>query len=82
MTDIEPVSPGEILLKEFLEPMHISPRQFAKDIKLPESEIDMLLNGTKDISTDIANRLSAFFGTTSEFWMNLQGIYNSDKLRV
>lgn len=42
----------------------------------------MILNGTRDISTDIANRLSAFFETTSAFWMNLQGIYNSEKLRV
>lgn len=70
------IHPGEILSEEFLVPMSISPEAFAKDMKIPSSRIHEIIRGQGHITVDIAERLSQFFGTTEQFWLNLQSQYD------
>ena len=76
MNEPGPVSPGEILLKEFLEPANATPGHLAAETHIPESEIRELISGKGRISADTSKRLSAFFGTTPQFWLNLQNRYD------
>lgn len=78
MNEPGPMSPGEILLKEFLEPANTTPGRLAAETHIPESEIQDIISGKGRISADTAMRLSAFFGTTSQFWLNLQNRYDLD----
>lgn len=70
-----PVSPGEILRTEFLEPMGISVYALANAIKVTRSRINDIVLGRRAISADTALRLARYFGTTPEFWVNLQAAY-------
>ena len=72
----EPVHPGEILLKEFLEPMGISQYRLAKDVNVPARRINEIVHGKRAITADTALRLSRYFGMTEQFWMNLQTRYD------
>lgn len=67
-----PVSPGEILRGEFLEPLGISVYALANAIKVTRSRINDIVLGRRAISADTALRLARYFGTTPEFWVNLQ----------
>lgn len=67
-----PSHPGEILLKDFLNPMSISQRELADAIHVPYQRVNELINGKRGITPSTALRLSAFFGNSSEFWLNLQ----------
>ena len=64
--------PGDILLHEFLEPMGISQYRLAKAIAVPQPRIGEIVNGRRTVTADTALRLSRFFGTSDEFWLNLQ----------
>ena len=70
------ITPGEILIEEFLKPFGISQNQLARDIKVPVGRISDIIHGRRGISTDTALRLSIYFKTTPEFWMNLQMRYD------
>ncbi len=72
---LEPILPGEILLEEFLKPHKISQEQLSRDIDVPKSRISNIVHGHRSITADTALRLSAYFGTTAEFWLNLQTEY-------
>ncbi|HBH27504.1 MAG TPA: addiction module antidote protein, HigA family [Desulfofustis sp.] len=76
-----PVTPGDILLEEFLEPMGISQAQLARDVKVPPNRINQIINGKREISTDTALRLGKYFGIKPEFWLNLQMRYNMKLVR-
>ncbi|MCH9275809.1 HigA family addiction module antitoxin [Bifidobacterium amazonense] len=65
-------TPGEILREEFLEPLHISNYRLAKTIGVSETAVGEIVNGKRRISVAMAYRLGKAFGTTPEFWMNLQ----------
>jgi len=67
-----PTHAGEILLKEFLEPMDLSQRDLADGIGVPYQRINELVNGRRGITPATALRLAKFFGTTADLWMNLQ----------
>lgn len=67
-----PNHPGEILLKDFLEPMGITQRQLADAIHVPYQRINELVNQKRGITPSTAIRLSKFFGNSSQFWLNLQ----------
>jgi addiction module HigA family antidote len=69
---IQPIHPGEILLKEFLEPLEISQYRISKDISVPPRRINEIVHGKRSISADTALRLSRYFGTSDRFWLNLQ----------
>lgn len=82
MNSLEPVSPGDILQEEFLIPMNISAYRLAKEIHIPQSRVSEIINGKRGITADTAMRLSIFFDTTSEFWLNIQNQYNLDEIKA
>jgi addiction module HigA family antidote len=71
-----PIHPGEILEKEFLEPLELSQYRLAKAISVPPRRINEIVHGTRGISADTALRLARYFGTSDEFWLNLQMRYD------
>jgi antitoxin HigA-1 len=73
-----PVHPGEVLLEEFLKPLAISQYRLAKDISVPPRRVNEIVLRKRSISADTALRLSRFFGTSAEFWLNLQSQYDLD----
>ena len=73
---LPPVHPGEILRDDFLEPMQISVYTLAQVIKVPRSRVNDIVLGRRGITTDTALRLARYFGTTPEFWINLQARYD------
>ena len=75
-----PIAPGEILKEEFLEPMGISAYRLAKTVNIPQSRISGIINGTRRITADTAMRFARAFGTTPQFWLNLQMRYDLDMI--
>lgn len=73
---IPPTHPGDILRADFLEPMGVSVYALAKAIKAPRSRVNDIVLGRRAISADTALRLARYFGTTPEFWINLQAHYD------
>lgn len=63
---------GDIIAKEFLEPLGITPYRLAKDLGVSTSSILDLVHGKRRISVEMALRLSKYFGTSSKFWLNMQ----------
>lgn len=72
---MRPIHPGEILRDE-LEELGYSASQFASRLHVPVNRITSILNGKRSITANTALRLSRFFGTTPEFWLNLQIAYD------
>ncbi len=70
----EPIHPGETL-REDLDALGMSAAELARRIKVPTNRITGILNGQRAITGDTALRLGRFFGTTGEFWLNLQKLY-------
>ena len=68
--------PGDVLLKDFIEPLGISRYRVAKNINVPQRRIDLICRGEAAVSADMALRLGRLFGTTPEFWINLQAQYD------
>ena len=77
---IELSTPGEVLKEEFLEPMGITPYALAKGILVDPPRVDAIIKGRRRITADTAIRLSRFFGTTPEFWLNMQSRYDLETL--
>lgn len=75
---LPPVHPGEILRDEFLTPLGISAYELANAIKVPRSRANDIVLGRRAITTDTAMRLARYFGTSPEFWINLQARYDLD----
>ena len=71
-THRSPTHPGEMLLEEFLLPMGLSQRDLADAIRVPYQRINELVNGRRGVTPSTALRLAKYFGTTPDFWMNLQ----------
>jgi len=71
-THREPTHAGEMLLLEFLEPMHLTQREVAEGIGVPYQRINELVNGRRGVTPSTALRLAKFFNTTPDFWLNLQ----------
>jgi addiction module HigA family antidote len=67
-----PTHPGEILLKDFLEPMNITQVQFAKHLNISVQRVNEIIRGKRGITPDTAWLFSRAFGNTPEFWINLQ----------
>ena len=72
---LPPIHPGEILLEEFMKPLGMSQNQLARDLKVPPRRINEIVHGKRSITIDTALRLSRHFGTSAEFWINLQTHY-------
>lgn len=73
------VHPGEVLKEEFLLPMNVSAYRLAKEINVPETRISQIVRGKRAVTADTAIRFSKFFGTTAEFWLNLQNLYDLEE---
>ena len=72
---IEPIHPGEILMEDFIEGFGITQNKLAVAIGVPPRRINEIVHGKRGISADTAVRLARYFGTSAEFWMNLQSHY-------
>ena len=75
---LAPVHPGEVLLKDFLEPLSLSQYRLAKALSVPPRRINEIVLGKRSITADTALRLARFFGTSERFWLNLQDAYDLD----
>ena len=75
-------SPGEMLAKEFLEPLGLSQNQLAMDIRVPATRIGDIVRGKRAITPDTALRLARFFGNSPEFWLNLQQLHDLSKAKL
>ena len=71
-TKLAPIHPGEILLAEFLEPLALSQYRLAQDVSVPPRRINEIVHGKRAITADTALRLGRYFGTSAQFWLNLQ----------
>jgi len=76
---MRPIHPGEVLREEFVIPLGLSGSALARALRVSPNRIRALLNESRGLTADTALRLARFFGTTAEFWMNLQKTY---ELRV
>jgi addiction module HigA family antidote len=76
------VHPGEILREEFLKPMGLSVYELAKRLRVPAPRMNDIVLERRGISADTAVRLSRFFGTTEQFWLNLQSAYEVSRVKA
>jgi addiction module HigA family antidote len=79
MKKLKLVTPGEILLEEWLKPMNISQYRLALEIGVPPRRINEIVHGKRAITADTALRLARFFGTDAQSWLNLQSHYDMEK---
>jgi addiction module HigA family antidote len=73
--------PGEILGEEFLRPLGMSVNALALALRVPATRIGAIVKGERSVTADTALRLARFFGTSPEFWMNLQAMHDLTKTR-
>lgn len=71
-----PVHPGEILKEDLMEPLGLTISGLARDLKISTSRMSEIVNGRRSLNADAALRLSRYFGSTPEFWINLQAAYD------
>ncbi|HYA19167.1 MAG TPA: HigA family addiction module antitoxin [Burkholderiales bacterium] len=76
MAKLKPIHPGEILMEEFLKSFNMSQYRLAVDIGVPPRRINEIALGKRGITADTALRLAHYFGTSPQFWMNLQTRYD------
>ena len=76
------VHPGRILRFDFLEPLELTPYRLAKEIHVPLTRVTAILAGRRSITADTAMRLARYFGTTTQFWLNLQALYEMQEARA
>ena len=71
-TKLAPIHPGEVLFADFLEPFGLSQYRVAQDISVAPRRINEIIHGKRAITADTALRLGRYFGTSPQFWLNLQ----------
>lgn len=76
---IAPIHPGEILKEEFLDPMELSQRAFARRIDVPANRVNQIVRGQRSITGDTALRFGLALGTSPEMWLRLQARYELEK---
>jgi len=76
------IHPGEILREEFLKPLGMSAYALAKRLRVPVPRVNDIVLERRGISADTAVRLSRFFGTTDQFWLNLQTAYEISRVKA
>lgn len=77
---LPPIHPGEILRYEFMEPLSLSATKLALHMGIPLTRVTAIIKGERGITTDTAFRLSRVFGTSVEFWLNLQSGYEVEMM--
>lgn len=78
MSKIDPVTPGELLLEEFLNPMGITQYRLAKEIGVPAQRIGEIVAGKRAITADTDLRLCRFFGLSNGYWLRAQAAYDTE----
>jgi addiction module HigA family antidote len=78
MKKLDPVTPGELLLEEFLKPMGISQYRLAKEIVVPPQRIGEIIKGRRSITDDTDLRLCRFFGLSKGYWLRAQAAYDTE----
>ena len=74
--------PDVVLLEEFLKPLQISQHKLAMEIHVPATRIGEIVHGRRAVTSETALRLAHYFGTSAEFWLNLQQSYDLSKARM
>ncbi len=72
---IEPIHPGEILMEDVIEGFGVTQHKLAVSIGVPPRRINEMVHGKRGVTADTAMRLARYFGTSEEFWVNLQSNY-------
>lgn len=78
---LDPIHPGEVLLADFLEPLDVSQYRLAHGISVPPRRINEIVHGKRAVTADTALRLARYFGTSAQFWLNLQARYDLERER-
>jgi addiction module HigA family antidote len=78
---LAPVHPGDILREDFLKPMGLTAYAVAQAVDVPRTRIERLMRCETAVTADTALRLGRYFGTTPQFWMNLQSQYDVEETR-
>jgi addiction module HigA family antidote len=78
---LKPVHPGEILREEFMRPLGLSANRLALELRVPVTRMAEIVHGRRAITPETALRLGRLFGTTAEFWVNLQTRYDLEMTR-
>ncbi|MGL1891445.1 MAG: HigA family addiction module antitoxin [Spirochaetaceae bacterium] len=76
------ITPGEILLEEFLKPMKISAYRLSKDTMMPATRISEIIKGRRKVTADTALRLGAYFGNSPDFWLGIQDEFDLRKEKI
>jgi len=71
-----PIHPGETLREDFLKPLGLTANRLALELSVPVTRVNDIVRGRRAITADTALRLARYFGTTPQFWMNLQSNYD------
>lgn len=74
--NMRPIHPGEILRKEYLEPLAMSPNALSIHLRVPAPRINEVVRERRAVTTDTALRLARYFNTTAQYWLNLQTSYD------
>ena len=78
MGKLKPVTPGELLLEEFLKPMGISQYRLAKEISVPAQRIGDIVAGKRGVTADTDLRLCRFFGLSNGYWLRAQAAHDTE----
>ena len=78
MNQLKPITPGEILLEEFLKPMGISQYRLAKEIDVPAQRISEIVAGKRSVTADTDLRLCRFFGLSNGYWLRAQAAHDTE----
>lgn len=78
MKKLNPITPGEILLEDFLKPMEISQYRLAKEINVPAQRISEIASGKRSITADTDLRLCRFFGLSNGYWLRAQAAHDTE----
>jgi len=78
MNQLKPITPGEILLEEFLKPMGISQYRLAKEIHVPAQRISEIVAGKRSVTADTDLRFCRFFGLSNGYWLRAQAAHDTE----
>ncbi|KKB77425.1 hypothetical protein VW35_14815 [Devosia soli] len=81
MADFNPTHPGEVLLEDFMKPLGLTQYALAKALGVTQMRIGEIVQGKRSVSPDTSLRLARYFGTSAEFWMNMQATYDLERAR-
>ena len=79
MNTLRNITPGEVLMEEFLIPMNISQYKLSKDLNIPQTRVSEIVKGNRRITADTALRLSKYFNNSAKFWLGLQDDFDIEK---